>query len=113
MQWFSKNGSNTFGVADGMEPKLRRRVAHNQTSATQTVEQDMAGEFTGWEDPGWPAAQGSSLVSTYSATAFVLKGVLNSENSFPKTGSPSCNISLFDLKISIIVWSSVENPYES
>lgn len=42
----------------------------------------------GGEDPGRPAAHGSSLVSTYPATAFVIKGVLNSENSIFKDRQP-------------------------
>lgn len=45
MQWFSKHGSNNFGMADGTEPKTSpNRVVHNQTSATHTVEHGRVGK---------------------------------------------------------------------
>lgn len=48
MQWFSKHGSNNFGMADGMEPKTsQNRVVHNQTSATHTVEHGMGVQRVG------------------------------------------------------------------
>lgn len=71
MQQFSKHGSNNFGVADGMEPQTsQNRVVHNQTSATHTVEHDMAGEFTGWERP-WLTSGSRELALHYLSSHYL------------------------------------------